>query len=67
MWIIVTSAPYNDDRNIREDLKRPGGRTHFGVLQIIAGDSGPGAFPERLIRKIGAERLFWLYRGGGRG
>ena len=48
MWIIVTSAPYNDDRNIREDFKRPGGRTHFGVLQIIAGESGPGAFPERL-------------------
>ena len=48
MWIIVTSAPYNDDWNIREDLKRPGGRTHFGVLQIIEGEPLPGAFPERL-------------------
>jgi PAS domain-containing protein len=47
-WTMVTSVPYSDDRNIRENFEGPGGRTHPGVLQIIAGVSGPGAFPEGL-------------------
>ena len=40
--------PQSGDRNIRENFKRPGGRTHLGVLPIIAGESGSIGFPERL-------------------
>ena len=45
--MIVTSAPYNDNRNIREDLKRPRDRTHPSVTDYRR-RVGPGAFPERL-------------------
>ena len=46
--IIVTSARYNDDRNIREDFKRPGGRTHSECYRLSQESLAQVHFPERL-------------------
>jgi hypothetical protein len=44
---MVTSAPLSGGQ-ICEMFKRPGGRTHLGVLPITAGKSGSVGFLERL-------------------
>jgi PAS domain S-box-containing protein len=53
---MVTSAPSSGGQ-ICESFKRPGGRTHLGVLPITAGKSGSVGFLERLSGE-GAAHLY---------